>query len=131
MSLDTSRIGTDLDIPTSPGEAIPITASGDIALLAGTPALDRSQLRRLVTEPGAMLYHPAYGVGLVGRLGAANSPIERGRLASLARVNLLRDPRVKDVAVTVSASSDEDHTVTIGITRTLQDDTRSTVRATL
>jgi len=130
VTLDAARLGTDLDIPTDPGGSIRVTPTGDIPLLVGRPALDRGIERRLLTEPGAMVYRPTFGAGLLGRVGAANSPVERGRLAYAARLNLLADPRIKDAAVTATPSTDDPGRVDIAATVTLRDDSKSVLTVT-
>ena len=127
MSLDATRLGTDLDIPTDPSGAILVTPTGDIPLLVGLPALQRGVQRRFATEPGALTYRPTYGVGLLQRFGAPNSPAERGRVAERARVSLLEDPRLIDAVVTVTPLTTRSDGYRVGATLTLRDDSKSNV----
>lgn len=126
-SLDIARLGVDLDIPVDPGGAIVPTANGDVPLLSGRPALDRGLLRRLVTEPGALVYRPGFGVGVLTWLGAPNSPVARAQLAAAARRSLLADVRIVDASVTVVPQTNADDSPVLTASIRLRDDTRSTL----
>ena len=120
--LDTLRLFTDVDAPI--GGAIVVKTSGDAPMTSGRLNLANALKRRMATEPGALVHRPAYGCGLLSRLGTANSPGGRADLATLIRRNLLQDARLKDCAVEV-ALGDAASTVVIGVTVTLRDDTQS------
>lgn len=126
-ALDIARLGVDVDIPVDPDGAITPTPTGDIPLLSGRSALDRGLLRRIVTEPGAMIYRPGFGVGALTWLGAANSPVERARLGAAVRRNLLADPRIVDASVTVAPQTDATDSPVVTVAIQLRDDTRSTL----
>lgn len=120
--LDTVRLGTDISAPI--GASIVVTPNGDTPTLSGRANLAEALRRRMATEPGALVHRPAYGCGLLSRLGVANSPGGRADLATRIRRNLLLDPRLKDCAVTVSLG-DGASIVVVSVTATLRDDSQS------
>lgn len=128
MSLDAARLGTTIDVPLDPTAALPVSPTGGLVLLAGRDALNQDLLRRVVVEPGSLLYRPEFGCGALSRLGGANSPTERARFGVGARRNLLRDPRIKDATVGVAAGTD-DNTAVVTLSITLRDDTTATIQA--
>ena len=46
------------------GGDLTVSASGDLLAASGIPLANQRLLRRLMTNPGAVLYHPEYGAGL-------------------------------------------------------------------
>lgn len=51
------------------GSDISLTAAGRIALVDGTAKGEQRVLRRLLTNPGAYIWHPDYGAGLPRYVG--------------------------------------------------------------
>ena len=46
------------------GDDLTLTATGQVALVDGTPKGEQRVLRRLLTNPGDYIWHPEYGAGL-------------------------------------------------------------------
>ena len=65
--------------------------TGDILLAAGPPLGTQRVLRRLLTDPGAYLWHPGYGAGL-GRF--VGEPADPRAIAALIRAQMGREPAV-------------------------------------
>lgn len=129
MSLDTDRLGTTIEIPMDPTAPLPVTPTGGLVLLSGRDALRSDVLRRLVTEPGAMVFRPQFGCGARAKLGTENGPLQRARFAVDARKNLLRDARLKDAVVSAAPNATNPDGVDVSITLTLRDDSKGTVQA--
>ena len=55
------------------GDLLP-SPTGDLLLAAGPPLGTQRVLRRLLTDPGAYLWHPAYGAGLGRFVGEPTDP---------------------------------------------------------
>lgn len=134
-ALDLARFGTDLDLPIDPDAVIRIPTSGDVPTLSGRDNLTRAIARRLATEPGALVYRPTYGCGVLGYIGAANTPAVRAKLATAIRKNLLQDVRLKDVAVSIAVGTPTDSTdssaITVTLTLTLRDDSTTSLSLTM
>lgn len=134
-ALDLARFGTDLDIPIDPAGSIRWPTSGDVPTLSGRDNLLRAVARRLVTQPGALVYRPTYGCGVLGYIGTANAPSVRAKLAIAIRKNLLQDTRLKDVSVTVAVGTPTDPTdqaaITVTLVLTLRDDTTTPLTLTI
>lgn len=131
IDLDTMRLGTDADLPVGFDEEIGETASGDVPTASGRPNILTAIRRRLATQPGALVYRPTYGCGVLNYIGNANSPAKRADLATKIRTNLLQDLRIKDATVTVTVGTPTDSgaesALSVLIAVTLRDDTKSTL----
>lgn len=56
------------------GADLLVGAGGDIAPVDGTDATTQRVLRRLLTAPGAYVWHPEYGAGLPLMVGSLATP---------------------------------------------------------
>lgn len=133
-ALDTIRLGTDLDFPVDAAGVVRVTIAGDLPTVSGRANLVNALSRRLATEPGALVYRPTYGCGVLSYLGAPNSPGSRADLATKVRANLLRDTRLKDVVATVEQGTPSDAAmliaITVSLSLTLRDDSQSSLTLT-
>lgn len=102
-SIAVKRFGVDLVLAT-PEREVTATPTGDWPIIGGRPNLHAAVRRRMVASPGEMVHRPIYGAGMALRIGELNSPSERARLSVDARENLLRDPRIEEADVAVTAS---------------------------
>ncbi len=67
------------------------TATGDL-LTVSLPALGTERvIRRLLTNPGAYIWHPEYGAGLARFVG---QPIDSASIEALIRSQMLLEPAV-------------------------------------
>lgn len=57
------------DIQLTYGGDLVIAAGGDLLTASGTQLGQDRVLRRLLTSPGALLFHPEYGAGLAQMIG--------------------------------------------------------------
>lgn len=99
---DERRFGRDLDLPDDPDAPAPLTPTGDLATIAGRPAVHKNALRRLTSSPASMLHRPGFGAGLVDQIERMVSPTRRSATQNDARRNLLTDPRIADARVLVT-----------------------------
>lgn len=83
--------------------ALPVTATGDLALLGGPANTTAALERRLVSRAGELVHRPAYGARLVGALEARSHPALHADVAQSARRACLADPRVADARARVRA----------------------------
>jgi hypothetical protein len=97
----TRRLGTDLDLPLDPNEAIRVTPTGDLPVLSGRPNVQAAQRRRALVAPGGLVHRGDYGGGMVLELGQPGTPSRRTRLANQIRRNALRDTRIDEARVEV------------------------------
>lgn len=58
------------------------SSTGDLGQASGPERGKQRILRRLMTNPGDYLFHPAYGAGLGSKVGAGLSPAELKTLIS-------------------------------------------------
>jgi hypothetical protein len=70
------------------GSDLSIGPTGDLALSTGTQAAQERVLRRLLTNAGAYIWHPAYGAGLPAMVG---TPANIGRIRAITRGQMLRE----------------------------------------
>ena len=68
-----------------------VTGTGDLALAAGGAAGTERVLRRLLTNPGAYIWHAAYGAGLARFVGEPAAP---QAVAALIRTQMTREAAV-------------------------------------
>jgi hypothetical protein len=52
------------------GQDLGASASGDLATVDGTALGEQRVYRRLLTNPGAYIWHPDYGAGLPAKIGS-------------------------------------------------------------
>lgn len=100
------RWGRDLVLPPCDSEP-QVTASGDWPTVGGRPNLHQAHRRRAVTAPGELLHRPLYGGGMMLWLERGNTPGERAALGASVRRNALRDRRLEDAVVAVTAPTDD------------------------
>lgn len=120
-TLDAALLGTDLLVPPDPDGALLITASGDLALVAGRPNLHAALRRRMGSAAGEMTHRPEYGAGITAFVELPTTPGNLARAGSQIRRNLLRDPRLSEVTVAISRglpgeTTPTEHAVTVGLT---------------
>lgn len=96
------RFGRDLVLTFPDGEVRP-TPTGDWPSVGGRANLHAAMRRRLATTKGQLVHRPDYGADLELFVGELNAPGERARLAAGARRNVLRDPRIGEAGVAVTA----------------------------
>jgi phage baseplate assembly protein W len=73
------------------------SGSGDISLVSGLDNVTDALLRRLVTEPGAFIHRPEYGVGIKRFQNAPGTLATKRELATRITKNFESDPRVESV----------------------------------
>jgi hypothetical protein len=84
--------------------------------VTGVRVVAEAAYRRLTTRPGELYGSPDYGMCVSDWLGASTSTSDAARLPGLIRQQLLLDPRLRSVDVSVSesgAGADVTWTVTV------------------
>lgn len=76
------------------GADLTVAASGDLATVSGTQEGVQRVLRRLLTNPGAYVWHPAYGAGLPAKVGSLATADE---IRGLIRQHMSLEPAVAKV----------------------------------
>lgn len=96
----------DVAIP-GPGsdDALPITASGDLALHRGLPSMRAWVERAIVCPPGGVPHRPAFGAGAEGAIGASLL-VAGQRIGSRVRETVRADRRVRGLRVTTRQDPD-------------------------
>ncbi len=87
------------------GDLFP-NATGDLALASGTALGQQRVLRRLLTNPGDYVWHPAYGAGLAQFIG---DPSNTTAIRSRIRSQIFMEPsvlRLPEPTIEVQSSSD-------------------------
>ena len=79
------------DIAHSFGSDIQLGPGGDLALSDGVDLGRERVLRRLMTSPGAYIWHIAYGAGLPLFIG---EPANAQRIAAITRTQMFLESRV-------------------------------------
>ena len=79
------------DLAHSYGGDLTLSATGDLALSTGADETRDRVLRRLLTSPGAYLWHLDYGAGLAGMIGR---PINPGVIQAVAQQQMLLEAAV-------------------------------------
>lgn len=89
------------------GGRLSVGESGDLAVLSGRENLKQALQHRIVTDPGELLFHPAYGCKIQRRKGAKNNAVTLLRGQMDIQDALVAEPRLKTIdAITVSAVGD-------------------------
>jgi hypothetical protein len=109
MSTEARRLGTDLDLPLDSDEDVRPTPTGDLPVISGRTNVRMALIRRALVAPGELLHRPEYGGGLVLEVGQPSTLSRRLLLANQIRRDQLRDPRIEDSRVAVSAGTPSDH----------------------
>lgn len=120
-------LGADIDFTTNYGD-IAFTRSGDMQLLAGAALLQQRLYRRLVTNPGELLFYPDFGAGLVSYLHMPWTPAAQAQVEQLVAQQALLDPAVSSV-VSVNAWMPDVKTLRIDLSITVADDQQPIVFA--
>ena len=90
----------DLDLPI--GGDLSLGPTGDIAVVSQSRRTQQRVLRRLLTSPGAAIFHPSYGGGLAAFVG---QPLQTNRLLGVITGQMLLEASVaKTPSPTVSVS---------------------------
>lgn len=71
-------------------------------VVSGRRLIAEACVRRLRTSRGTLLDDPNYGLALVDLLGSELTPQQEAAVPSRIRNELLKDPRVDDVRVTIA-----------------------------
>lgn len=93
-----------------------VGASGDLLTVDGTALGQQRVLRRLLTNPGAYIWHPEYGAGLPTFIGNPTSAIEIKGIV-LAQM-LLEESVAQSPAPTVTVNYYPDGTFFVSISYT-------------
>lgn len=125
---DERRFGRDLALPFDPDDDLTVTPTGDLQDVAGRENLRAALRRRILVGAGSLVHRPEYGASVTAELGQPGSSTARSRIANAVRRNLLRDDRVEEVQVVVSAGTPGDPTrsqaVTIEVSVRIRGDQR-------
>jgi hypothetical protein len=101
------------DIAHQYGSDLTLSATGDLALSDGTQAGRERVLRRLLTAPGAYIWHLAYGAGLPRFVGEVANKL---RIAAVARSQMYREAAVaRTPAPEINVDVQPTGVVTLGI----------------
>jgi phage baseplate assembly protein W len=73
------------------GRDLTILPSGDLLIADGTVEGEQRVLRRLLTSPGAYIWHPEYGAGLPAYVGQPANP---SAMQALILANMLMEAAV-------------------------------------
>lgn len=76
---------------------IEITATGDIDKIDGLENIKTAIFHRLVTQPGALIHRPDYGVGIRSFQNSLSSLGKQRELAIKIAEQLVKDPRIVEV----------------------------------
>lgn len=115
----------DIKLPRpQSGGALPVTASGDLALVSGSESYRQARIRALSTSPGRMLHRPQFGAGIQGLLGLKGAAIAQRIRADVA-AQLYRDERTLPERVTVVTTTPATGRVDVSFTATLVDGSKA------
>ena len=96
------------------GNDISVSASGDILATSGVELANQRILRRLMTNPGAVLFHPEYGAGL-GRF--VGQPADALQIRAVIFAQMLLEASVdQTVTPTVAVQVTDNGYVYVGVT---------------
>lgn len=87
-----------LDVSMSYGQDLEFGAAGDLLTVTGSEVLQQKIMRRLLSNPGALLWHQDYGAGLGAEVGKSTNQLAiRGIILQQLRaeVNVSRSPGPK------------------------------------
>jgi hypothetical protein len=102
------------DLSLTMGGDLPISASGDIGVSIGAQLGQDRVLRRLLTSPGAYIWHLDYGAGLAQFIGQpTNGPAIQGVVVTQMG---LETAVQQTPAPTVSVALGQGGTVTLSVT---------------
>lgn len=93
-----------------------VSPSGDLQAVTGFANIKQQLLHRLITQPGALVHRPNYGVGVKDFQNALNSISNQRALALRIEEQFKEDIRVNDVLnVSVDSRDDRPELVVIKI----------------
>lgn len=95
------------DISQYFGDDLSTSNAGDLATVTGTVRGQQRVLRRLLTNPGAYIFHPNYGAGLPSYIGQT---LDIGKIQALCLSQMLLEDSVSKTptpVVTVSQSTND------------------------
>ncbi len=93
---------------------------GDLALLYDWDCLHANLTDCLLTAKGGLLYHPDFGADLPVDIGNLSTAEYLNLITTRARIEILKDPRVKEVISCIPVETN--NTILLTITLKLQDD---------
>ncbi len=109
LDIDERRFGSDIRVSLDPDDDnIQVTPTGDLPMDTGRANLHEAIRRRIQTLPGAILFRPTYGAGVVSFVEAVGTPAARAALENQIRRNLLEDDRVSDASADAAAGTTSD-----------------------
>ena len=73
------------------GSDLQVSASGDLRLADGLDLANQRIIRRLMTAPGAYIWHPTYGAGLPQQIG---NPINFSKILSIISSQIYQEASV-------------------------------------
>lgn len=103
MSVSLAHLGTDLAFDDA-GDLV-VSASGDLGMISGRDCLLHDLADALRTQPSDLFPHPEYGCGLLGLLGANDTPLNRTLAQRMIVRTLESDARVQQSTVQVEIIS--------------------------
>lgn len=96
------------------GGDLSVSAAGDLGVVDGSDYVQQRVIRRLSTNPGALVFHPEYGGGLPGMIG---TPADVGVIQGIVAQQMAMEATVdQTVAPAVSVTGDNLGTVSVSIT---------------
>ncbi len=95
-----------MDLSQWYGNDINLSPTGGVQLVSGAAETDQRLLRRLLTPPGAYLWHPTYGAGLGAWVGKDLGPADFDTLKALIIGQVLAEASVAQNPVPVVTLSD-------------------------
>ena len=105
-----------------------LTATGDLATVAGLPNVVAAIARRMTSRRGTLVHRPLYGVDYNALANAPTGDVTLGLLQARQLEQMKREPRVSDT--TVSTSQDFIGDTTAKVTTLVQTGQRIDVSAT-
>lgn len=101
-SFDERVLGRDLWLPDDPSDDLRVGPTGDLLTVAGGESVRAGLRRRATSSPGQMVHRPDFGAGMERHLEHRSLGARLSLMAGDLRRNAMRDPRVEDVATSVS-----------------------------
>lgn len=94
------------------GGDISVNNTGDLLSVAGTTRSQQRLLRRLLTNPGAYIFHPDYGAGLPAKVG---DTLDMPKLRALIRGQVQLEDSISKTPEAVISLSAIPNGVTVNI----------------
>lgn len=91
----TTALGCDLDIGQ---RDMALSSYNDLQLVAGLARASQAIYVRAITEPGTLLFHPEYGMGLGGLVAEPLSSTRRSEIVDLVARQVALEPWCASVA---------------------------------